>query len=544
MQNVLGIWSGLDNRKRAAVILATLSMFAAVLILSKVAGTRSMELLYAGLDGKAAGEVVAALEQNGSPYEIRGSAVFVEASERDRLRMVLAGQGLPANGMAGYEILDGLSGFGTTSQMFDAAYWRAKEGELARTITASPQIRSARVHISRPPATGFRRDSGTTASVSVTPAAGGIGDSQAKALRYLVASAVPGLGPEDVSVIDGERGIVLGAGDATSEAASSKRADTLKGNVERILNAHLGAGNAIVEVSVETVTERESIIERRLDPESRVAVSTESEERSNASRGSAGGAVTVASNLPDGDADSSGSDTSSQNSESRERVNFEVSETQRELLRVPGAIKRLTVAVLVNATSEIDESGTQVAVPRGEDELESLRALVAAAVGYDEARGDMITIRSMEFQPVEARGTLATASLLDRFDVTTLAQIGLLSLVALALGLFVVRPILTRRDAAPMLELATHKAAGDEHALPVPRSGVAPRDAARGEQRVAPTVEVVRNTPFDVDGDHRPPALSDGSEDPVARLKQMIRERQAETVEVLRTWMEDEKEKV
>ena len=89
----------------------------------------------------------------------------LDEASRDKLRMDLAAQGLPAAGGAGYELLDGMSGFGTTSQMFDAAYWRAKEGELARTILALPNVRTARVHLAVPSGRGYRREAQATASV-------------------------------------------------------------------------------------------------------------------------------------------------------------------------------------------------------------------------------------------------------------------------------------------------------------------------------------------------------------------------------------------
>ena len=156
MQNILSLWSALDMRRRIVVIGATIAMFLAVLGLSRMANTPNMALLYAGLDSSAAGEIVAALEQRGVAYEVRGDSISVDSTQRDALRMTLASEGLPTTGAAGYELLDGLSGFGTTSQMFDAAYWRAKEGELARTILANPQIRAARVHIAQAPAQGLR----------------------------------------------------------------------------------------------------------------------------------------------------------------------------------------------------------------------------------------------------------------------------------------------------------------------------------------------------------------------------------------------------
>jgi len=157
VQNLMSIWAGLGLGRRLFVLGATLAVFLAVLALARMAGGPQMVLLYAGLDGRAAGEVVAALDTRGVDYSVRGDSIYVDVNQRDALRMALAGEGLPSAGGAGYELLDTLSGFGTTSQMFDAAYWRAKEGELARTILAMPGVRAARVHISQGPEDPFRR---------------------------------------------------------------------------------------------------------------------------------------------------------------------------------------------------------------------------------------------------------------------------------------------------------------------------------------------------------------------------------------------------
>ena len=140
MQQILSIWSTLNTRRRIIVLGATLAMFASVLGLSRMASQPSMSLLYAGLESSGAGDVLASLDQQGVTYDVRNGAIFVDAAQRDTLRLTLASEGLPANNGQGYELLDSLTGFGTTSQMFDAAYWRAKEGELARTITSNPQI--------------------------------------------------------------------------------------------------------------------------------------------------------------------------------------------------------------------------------------------------------------------------------------------------------------------------------------------------------------------------------------------------------------------
>ena len=261
-----------------------------------------------------------AVEGRGVPYRVEGDAILVDQSQRDTLRMALAGEGLPANGAAGYELLDGLSGFGTTSQMFDAAYWRAKEGELARTIAASAHIRAARVHIANPGADPFQPAQTVSASVALRPAAGGLGPGHARALRYLVASAVPGLLPENVTVLDADSGQVLGGADTLTPAANAAaRAEELRRDIERLLAARVGPGNAVVQVNVALDTTRETIRERRIDPDSRVAISTETEDRTNSSRDAGAGGVTVASNLPTGDAAAGDAESSvTKGSETRE----------------------------------------------------------------------------------------------------------------------------------------------------------------------------------------------------------------------------------
>ncbi|MBV1868353.1 MAG: flagellar M-ring protein FliF, partial [Marinosulfonomonas sp.] len=291
MQQLISLWMALDGRRRVSVLVSTALMFAAILIMSRMAASPSLSLLYSGLEPETAGEVVLALEQRAVVFEVRGSSIFVPARQRDELRMTLASEGLPTASGQGYELLDSLTGFGTTAQMFDAAYWRAKEGELARTIVSSPLIRSARVHISNSTSQPFRRATSSSASVSVTGASGKISASHAKALKYLIASAVAGLTPVNVSVIDGQTGTVLTDDDRQAAGTGSDRAAEMKRNVERLLEARVGLGKAVVEIYVETRSEREAITERRFDPDSRVAISTETEERSTSSNDTRGGAV-------------------------------------------------------------------------------------------------------------------------------------------------------------------------------------------------------------------------------------------------------------
>jgi len=540
LQQIVQLWQSLDNRRRIIVVGATAAMFWTVLALARIASEPNMTLLYAGLESSAAGEVVAALEQRGATYEVRGGAIFVDSARRDELRMTLAGEGLPSSSSKGYELLDGLSGFGTTSQMFDAAYWRAKEGELARTIVSHPGISNARVHISSTGSNPFQRDIRQSASVSITTSGGGITPKHARALQFLVASAVTGLTPEEVSIIDADGGLIGATEEAPSNTADD-RAEALRQRAERLLEARVGHGNAVVVVSVDTVTKTESIRERRFDPEGRVAISTDSEERSNTSSDEGGGDVTVASNLPDGDGAQGGA-SSSENSETRERVNYEVSGTEREITQGPGAIKRLSVAVLINEITATDDVGVTTFVPRSDEELAALRELVSSAVGYDEERGDVITLKTMQFEPLEPGGTAAKAGLLDRLviDAMSLIQALVLAVVALVLGLFVVRPILARPvGQAPAQIAAAPSSAPAEGASAdlTPLTGEID-DGEFDEAALSLVSDRGRGTAEA--GDLA--ALDRSSEDPVARLRNLIGQRQDETVEILRNWLEGEEE--
>lgn len=533
MQNLLELWANLGNRRRIIVIGATLGMFLAVLGLARMAGTPNMALLYSGLESAAAGDVIAALDTQNAPYEVRGDAIYVDESQRDNLRMVLAGQGLPATGGTGYELLDTLSGFGTTSQMFDAAYWRAKEGELARTVLALPGVKSARVHVAQAPTQLFQENGLPTASVTVVTATGALTAVQAKALRHLVAAAVPGMQPDDVAVIDSVSGLIPSDSDAAApNVAGNSKASEIRENVERLLAARVGPGKAVVEVNVDVVTDREEVNEHIFDPAGRVAISTETQDKSGSSNGTEG-SVTVASNLPAGDAGAAGSNQS-QTTEKQERVNYEVSETSRQIIKAPGSVRKISVAVLVDQETVVAADGTVSLQPRSAEELATLTELVASAVGLDEARGDVLTLKSLPFQPIAVDGTLVEAGMfgsLGNLDLMSIIQLAVLSLVALILGLFVIRPILTSGNrTAPQL---------DAPYAPLALTGSSERSGALDGEIDDLAMMMM---PATADFSEQEAAMNGLDTDPVARLRRLIEERQAESIEILRNWMEHDEE--
>ncbi len=472
-QKLIGMtsmWNTLDPRKKIVFVLAAVAALVATLGLVRVATTPSLSLLYAGLDPSIAGEVVTSLDQRGITYEVRGNAIYVDAGSRDQARLSLASEGLPGSGIAGYELLDNLSGFGTTSQMFDAAYWRAKEGELARTLVSSSQVRSARVHIASGTNRPFERNSSPSASVTIVANNGALPPAFADSARFLVASAVNGLSPDAVTVIDGDSGMVLNSGESSGAMMGADgldaRASAMRSNIERLLAARVGDGNAVVEVMVDAETQSQTITERILDPESKVAISSETQSETDNSKGSGAQGVTVASNLPDGAAGNSSEESRNQ-SRNSEIINYDVSETVRETVSAPGEIRKITVAVLVNDVVTT-QNGVETFTPRPEAELAALSQLVKSTIGFDEARGDVVTIESMQMATPPVAGTYVDSS--PGFlgtNMMSLIQLGVLGVVVLALGLFVIKPLLSSQPSLPpmapddaLAEAATAQAQG------------------------------------------------------------------------------------
>jgi flagellar M-ring protein FliF len=512
------LWSALGLRQRLIAGLAFVAVVAAVVGLVQAARQPAMTTLYSGLEAAAAGEVATAVESMGVPVEIRGSTILVPVQERDRVRLQLAADGLPKAGPAGYELLENMDGFGTTSEMFEASYWRAKEGELARTILAAPGVRAARVHIANPAGRPFQRGAEPSASVTVTTTGGPLPQDMAEAIRYMVSSAVAGLSPTSVSVIDAAHGAILRQGESASDVAggaggpAATREKQLRSEVERLLAARVGEGKAIVTVSVDVASESERVVERVIDPDSRVVISSDVRESTDNSTGSAGGGgATVASNLPQAAAGPGGEPPTRQRADTEERINFEVSEKTREITRPAGEVQRVTVAVLVDGIVSYDGSGARQWQPRPQDELDRIRQLVESSIGFNADRGDVVTVEMLEFADKPGVGVVAESGLM-RFleaNAVNLIQMAILGGVALGLALFVLRPLM--------------RAAEQQAAAPIVEDGYnAPMLEWPSGSKMNPSIE------------------EEVSDDSLSLLKNTFSERRDESATVLRGWLEAE----
>jgi flagellar M-ring protein FliF len=442
-------WRKLSARNQIAAIVAALAVIGVGTVLFRAATMPPLTLLYAGLDSAAAGEILTTLEQQGVRAEARGDAIFVPADRRDALRMSLARDGLPRQGQAGFELLDEMNGFSTSSEMFDATYWRAKEGELARTILASPGVRIARVHIAAPKRAAFSRDAQrASASVTVSMARGALGPEQAMAMRFVVALAVPGLAAENVAVIDSDRGVVLAPGANDMLAASGAEIDqerALERSLIDLLEARVGVGNARVKVSIELSRDQATLFERTIDPQTRMVTRSESNNANEA--GSDGsGVVTVASNLPEGDSEASTAAGRRERNESREALQFDASERRLETVTAPGARKRVQVAAMINEIPQRNDEDETIFEPRTPEELKALQNLIAAAVGFDSERGDVVTVESLAFDLPESAGEeVKRNGVMDFLSANAMGimQLVIPAIVTIILALFVLKPLLT-----------------------------------------------------------------------------------------------------
>lgn len=472
---------------------SVLAVVAAMTFMVRGAMQPPMALLYSGLAPTHAGDIIQELEQRDVKYEIRSGAIFVSSTARDRVRFDLAQQGLPKQAIQGYELLDDVNGFSVTSEMYNASYWRAKEGELTRTILAIPGVQAARVHIGANLRSGFSRHSSSqTASVTLS-AARDLSQNQAEAIQYLVALAVAGLNPDDVAVIDSRYGILAGPNvDKSNQPAvvAEDQSNAMESKILRLLTARVGEGNAEVSVSVDVTRARELVSSVQFDPDSRVIRQRTTNDTSE-SREGGNGALTVASNLPqEGGQNAGGASTNAKNS--TESVAYELNEVRRETEKLPGEIKRVSVAVLLNQDA-IEFGDAQPDIAQALQEISAeFEQLIASAAGLNFDRGDTITVELMPFkQPIEEELITAPgliSQLMER-HLWSAIQALLLSLVAIVLGLFVIRPMFR---AAPM---------------------------------------------GGTDGENEEGGSAQLETDPIEYLKEYTRERETETAAILQEWL-------
>jgi flagellar M-ring protein FliF len=428
---------------------------------------KDMSLLYGELEITDSSQIVSKIEGLGIPYQVRGGGaqIFVPSDEVDRLRLTMAGEGLPSGGSVGYEVFDKSEGFGTSTFVQNLNHTRALEGELGRTIGSIQGVRHARVHLVLGKKELFSRESHEPSASLFLKMKGQkrLGKQEILAIQHLVSAAVPSLKVSQISIVD-DKGTLLARGQDDQSAHLGAMAleetklnleNRLKNNLEDLLEKSLGPHKVWVKVTADLETERVHSQEEKYDPESKVARSTQSTEESGDSKEAEGNdAVTVQNNLPQGSAtDSKGTQSQNKTNRTEETVNYEISKMIRNLTREAGGIKRLSVAVLVDGTYKPakDAKGEPVYQARPPEEMKQIDNLVKTSIGFDSNRGDKVEVVNMKFTnpiilaPDEKQGSFMD---LSRSEIMKLAENIAMIFVGFLVLLLVVRPILMRAFAS------------------------------------------------------------------------------------------------
>ena len=448
---------GLARIAAMAVVAVLMLGFFAFLILR--ASSPQMAPLYTGLSLEDSAAIVSELQSQNVPYELRGEGdtILVARDQITTTRMSLAESGLPQRGQVGYEIFDKQSSLGATSFVQNINNVRALEGELARTISSLARIKSARVHLVLPERELFRRERKDPTASIVLQVRGELTTGEIRAVQHLVASAIEGLTPMRVSIVDSTGRLLASGAGSNEEAVLAGEAEErtigvenrLRARVEDLLANVVGAGRARVQVSAELDLNRMTRTSETFDPESQVVRSSQTREIESAAAGPGNsGQVSVSSELPGASEQAAAAGTSETNSTAEETTNYDISKTTEVETAEAGGIKRLSVAVVIDGIYAADASGNSVYQPRSAEELAQITALVRSSVGFDEARGDQVEVANLQFAERPELATPGTEgpALFDftRDDMINAAEMLVTLLIALALVFFVMRPLLKR----------------------------------------------------------------------------------------------------
>jgi flagellar M-ring protein FliF len=439
----------------AAVTLGLIGFFSFLMIQMT---TPTMVPLFTDLSVEDSSAIVKDLERQAIAYELKndGAIVLVSKDKVARLRMKLAEGGLPKGGGVGYEIFDKTEALGATSFIQNINHLRALEGELARTIRSIDRVEAARVHLVLPDRPLFSRDKLEATASIVLKVRGTLEPQQVRAIRHLVATAVNGMKPERVSVID-ETGKLLADGAAADNAegnADERKSafeSRLRNQVEAIVSSVVGPGHARVQLTADFDLNRITETTDKFDPDSRVLRSSQTrEEQSSTNDGKDSGQVSVGSELPGSNKPAEGSTGSrEQNKKTEEIVNYEISRTTKTEVIEASRIKRVSAAVLVDGNYTKNDKGEMVYAPRPKEEIDRIAALVRSAIGFDAKRGDQVEVVNLRFAetaPVSVGEPTGWMSYLQfsKDDIMGAAEKGVMALLGLIVLITVVRPLVRR----------------------------------------------------------------------------------------------------
>lgn len=448
-----------------------------VLVLHGVNATNG--LLYRDLEAHEAGEIVEQLAKAHIKYRLQdqGSTIMVPDDDVARARLLLAQSGLPSGGSVGYEIFDKGNSFTATQFEQTINETRALEGELERSIRLIHGVRNARVHLVLRHRELFSTDEQNAQASVLLSMDGGrrLDEESIAAVVNLVSAAVPGLDAHNISLIDNRGHVLLKQGEGNSNGGQSAEEQRqlieqrIARAVEDLLGSSLGPGHVRVEANVTMNNDHVRETQENYDPDQQVLRSQQTKtEKSINTQGSTN--TTVANNLPNANAGQQ--QNGSQSNRQEQTNNYEISKTVRTLVQDQPRIARISMAVMVDGISQSDGKGHASWQPRNQEELGRLTALTKSAVGFDQSRGDVVTVMSMKFTDMDMEMKPEPSGWSKFFTHSNQMEAIRFGLFAACLAMvlfFVVRPLLRpigESSSGKLLNFATSEARTPSADLP------------------------------------------------------------------------------
>jgi flagellar M-ring protein FliF len=435
----------------------------------------SMVPVYGNLSQQDALTVTDTLRADNIPFEIqRGTGlVLVPADQLDSIRLKLAATGISTAKDTGIEMLQKDQSLGTSRFIENARYHHAMETELSRTISSMKNIDTARVHLAIPKQSVFIRNRAKpSASVMVKMMPGrSLEGEQVSAIIHLVASSIPYLESGEVTIVD-QWGRLLSDGDeGNGLGAVRKQFDyqrKLESNftkrIEDLLTPILGAGNVRAKVNADVDFTYNESTREAYDGDPAKIRSEQTQENQTRGSGAAIGIPGALSNQPPGAGTTKTNgkkgdkaDAAPTNISTQATRNYELDRTISHSRTSVGRLKRLSVAVLVDDRTTVDETGETVKTPLSEEEITTLTNIVKKAIGYDEKRGDSVAVFNQSFQPVEEPEPVAGPAIWEQPWVWSMAKQVLTGIGIILLVLLVARPAVRNLLPAPAQLAASDK---------------------------------------------------------------------------------------
>ena len=479
--------------KPLALLIGIAAAVAAGVVIVLWSKEPTYSLLYGNLGQQDAAQIAQALDTNSIPYKLDAGTITVPADRVHDARLKLAAQGLP-EGDGGFAVMSKEPGFGVSQFMEGARYQHALETELARTISNLQPVEGARVHLALPRQSAFVRDRRPpSASVFLQMKPGRrLESEQVTAIVNLVASSIPELEADQVTVVD-QQGRLLSAPEGNDEmAAREKQLEIARGmeerytqRVEQLLAPLVGPGRVRAQVvaDVELSTTEEAREQYR--PESQIVRSEQTAEES--SRNGAGpqgvpGALTnqpptpgvalppgvAAAGAQAANAQPVAPNTAPDNTSKQSTRNYEIDRTVAYTRQPAGRLKRLTVAVLVDNLRTTDDDGNVKETALTPEQVENMTKLVKDAVGFDQARGDSVNVVNASFKgeltPEEVQQD--PIPLWERPLIRDIAKLLAGLIVVLVIVLMVLRPLIRGLLASPRIAYAPAALPAGQGSLP------------------------------------------------------------------------------